>query len=136
MHYLYPEFSKQFEDYENHIYDIAGDITNAYIERFIKKNYVTVPNEEFGVIRKCHSWHVENRVENKININKVIEILNEEPATNINRMIKRKIVGYYKDSPNNPTSSTLPTNNTINPPRVSRKKQYVSILTNKPVTNA
>ena len=136
LHYLYPEFSKQFEDYENHIYDIAGDITNAYIERFIKKNYVTVPNEEFGVIRKCHSWHVENRVENKININKVIEILNEEPATNINRMIKRKIVGYYKDSPNNPTSSTLPTNNTINPPRVSRKKQYVSILTNKPVTNA
>ena len=45
LHYLYPEFSKQFEDYENHIYDIAGDITNAYIERFIKKNYVTVPNE-------------------------------------------------------------------------------------------
>ncbi len=133
LHFLYPEFSKQFEDYENHIYDIAEDITSAYIERFIKKNYVTVPTEEFGVIRKCHNWHVENRVENKININKVIEILNEEPATNINRMIKRKIVGYYKDSTNNPTSA-LPT--TVNPPRVSRKKQYVSILTNKPVTNA
>ena len=138
LHYLYPDFSKQFEDYENHIYDIAGDITNAYIERFIKKNYVTVPIEEFGVIRKCHNWHVENRVENKISINKVIEILNDEPATNINRMIKRKIVGYYKDSSGNTntTSGNVSNFTTTNQPRVARKKQYVSILTNKPVTIA
>jgi hypothetical protein len=30
--------NKHFEEYENYIYEIAEDITNAYIERFIKKN--------------------------------------------------------------------------------------------------
>ena len=139
LYYLYPEFSKHFEEYENYIYEIAEDITNAYIERFIKKNYVTVPTEEFGVIRKCHTWHIENRLENKINIHKVVDILNNEPATNINRMIKRKIVGYYKDSVNGSSDSGGVQNNnlTSRQPRASnqRKKQYVSILTNKPIAN-
>ena len=137
LHYLYPEFSKQFEDYENHIYEIAQDITNAYIDRFIKRNYVSVPIEEFSVIKKCHEWHIDNRLENKISINKVIEVLNQEPATNINRMIKRKIIGYYKDSAGNNVNGehTSNTSNKMNQPRVVRKKQYVSILTNKPIAN-
>ena len=138
LHYLYPEFSKQFEDYENYIYEIAEDITNAYIDRFIKRNYVSVPIEEFSVIKKCHEWHVNNRMENKININKVIEVLNQEPATNINRMIKRKIIGYYKDSTGNNTNTAAHSSNNRangNQVRTTRKKQYVSILTNKPITN-
>ena len=147
LYYLYPNFSKHFEDYENHIYEIAEDITNAYIDRFIKKNYVTVPLEEFGVIRKCHSWHIENRLENKININKVIEVLNSEPPTNINRMIKRKIIGYYKESINPTESENLEPKATLEPKYKSKyiknntqtknfpNKQYISVLTNKPVTN-
>jgi hypothetical protein len=43
-------------------------------------------------------------------------------------MIKRKIVGYYKDS--------TATSSSENQPRAPKKKQYVSILTNKPVVNA
>ena len=89
MHYLYPSFSSVFDDYENIIYTIGKRIHKAYFDRFIKNLFVKVPPEEFNVIRKCHNWHLENRLQNKISLNKVMEILNEEPATNINKMIKR-----------------------------------------------
>ena len=123
LRFLYPDFISNFEQYENHIYDIADSINKAYIDRFIKKNYVTVPVEEFNVIRQCHSWHIENRLENKININKVIDVLNGEPATNINRMIKRRIIGV-KEQP----VETAPRNNGND-----RRKQYVSIMTKKTI---
>ena len=91
MHYLYPEYKDAFAEYENHIYEIAASITQSYVERFIRKNYVTVPVEEFQVIRLCHAWHLENRLENKISINKVLDVLNQQSPTNINRMIRKKI---------------------------------------------
>lgn len=102
LHYLYPEFSKYFDDYENYIYEIANDIKNAYVDRFIKKNYITVPSEEYQVIKECHSWHLEDRIINKINYDKVLDILNKQPATNLNRMIKKKIgekLGFKNDKP-------------------------------------
>jgi hypothetical protein len=102
LHYLYPDFSRHFDDYENIIYDVANDIKNAYVERFIKKNYITVPSEEYQVIKECHSWHLDDRITNKINYDKVLDILNKQPPTNLNRMIKKKIGeknGFKKDKP-------------------------------------
>ena len=104
LHQLYPEYAHTFEDYENHIYTIANDILNAYKERFIKKNYVTVPVEEFQVIRECHKWHLLDRIHNKISISKVIDVLNLQPPTNINRMIRKKVAEKVKNS--NTTSNT------------------------------
>lgn len=89
LYYLYPELTKTFDDYENNIYDIAKGIYNSYVQRFIKKNYVTVPAQEFAVIRECHAWHLENRVDNRITQNKIIEVLNKQSPTNINQMIRR-----------------------------------------------
>lgn len=133
LRYLYPESCPDFEKYENIIYSVAETITKSYIERFIKKNYVTVPSEEFHVIRQCHSWHIENRLENKINLHKVIEILNAQPPTNINRMIKRKILEEKEKL--NPESFERSVNN--NSSRINnfkkQRKEYVSILTKKPV---
>lgn len=89
LHYLYPSSSKIFDDYENIIYQVGKNIHKAYFERFIRNQYIKVPPEEFAVIKMCHSWHLENRAENKINLNKVLEFLNKQPATNINKMIRR-----------------------------------------------
>jgi len=89
LHYLYPSFSTIFDDYENIIYQIGKNIHKAYFERFIRNQYIKVPPEEFAVIKMCHTWHLENRTENKINLNKVLEFLNKQPATNINKMIRR-----------------------------------------------
>ena len=82
--------------YENNIYGIGKLIHKAYIERFIKNQYVTVPMEEFAVIKACHDWHMKDREKNKISLNKVMEVLNEQTPTNINKMIRR----FYIDKQN------------------------------------
>lgn len=86
---LYPNMLTVFDEIENSIYSIAKHIYQCYVQRFIKKKFVTVPVEEFSVIKACHLWHEENRIKNRISIQKIIEVLNSQNATNINRMIKR-----------------------------------------------
>lgn len=86
---LYPNMLTVFDEIENNIYSIAKNIYQSYVQRFIKKRFVTVPVEEFAVIKECHKWHELDRVQNRISINKIIEVLNAQRPTNINRMIKR-----------------------------------------------
>jgi len=86
---LYPDMVCIFEDYEKSIFEIAKIIYRAYIQRFIKKNFVTVPKEEFTVISECHGWHMLNREQNRISIEKVIAVLNRQPPNNLNHMIRR-----------------------------------------------
>ena len=95
--YLYPEMRKTFDEYENILYDIARSIYRAYVQRFIKKRYVTVPKEEFVVIRECHSWHLDNRMTNRISLNKVVDVLNTQTPTSLNHMIRR----FKMDQQNN-----------------------------------
>lgn len=89
LYKLYPERVKVFDNYENIIYDIARGIYRAYVQRFIKKNHVTVPREEYQVITQCHSWHLADREKNRISIDKVISVMNKQTPTNINHMIRR-----------------------------------------------
>lgn len=89
LYYLYPQMTEVFDEYENILYEIARTIYTAYIQRFIKKHYVTVPREEFQVIRECHDWHLSDRENNRISLEKVIYTLNKQPPTNLNHMIRR-----------------------------------------------
>uniref|UniRef100_A0A6C0LXC2 Uncharacterized protein n=1 Tax=viral metagenome TaxID=1070528 RepID=A0A6C0LXC2_9ZZZZ len=89
LYYLYPDWSERFEEIENTLFDIAKSIYSSYVQRFIKKRFVTVPTEEFVVIRECHSWHEEDRASNRISLEKVIECFNNQRPTNLNRMIRR-----------------------------------------------
>ena len=89
LYHLYPSWEKRFDEIENTIYSIAREIYNAYVQRFIKKRFVTVPPQEFGVIKECHKWHEEDRTNNRISIEKVIETLNKQTPTALNRMIRR-----------------------------------------------
>lgn len=89
LFHLYPEMTDIFDMYENTLYDIARSIYRAYVQRFIKKRYVTTPREEFAVIRECHNWHLSNRTENRISVNKVIDVMNHQPPTNLNHMMRR-----------------------------------------------
>ena len=70
LYHLYPEMINSFDEYENTLYDIARSIYRAYVQRFIKKQYITVPREEFSVVRECNSWQLSNRTENRIKQNK------------------------------------------------------------------
>lgn len=89
LYHLYPNMGKTFDDYEDTIYLIAKVIYQSYVQRFIKKKWVTLAAEEFNIIRECHAWHEENRKQNRISLDKVIEKLNEQTPTNLNKMIRR-----------------------------------------------
>jgi hypothetical protein len=89
--YLYPDMKEVFDTYENILYDKACAIHNSYIQRYIKGSYVTLPKSEYEVMNKCHSWHVENRETNKVDRNKVIDVLNTQNPTVLNRLIKEII---------------------------------------------
>jgi hypothetical protein len=85
---LYPNMVETINQYESIIHDVAIFIYNAYIQRFIKKLYVTVPKEEFAVIRECHSIYLADRAKN-ISLTRVVSVLNNQPVVNLNHMIKR-----------------------------------------------
>lgn len=89
LYHLYPNMSDVFDEYENYLYEIAQFILKSYIERFIRKQHVTVPHEEYQVIKECHSWYLSDRQNHRISLNKVIEFLNKQPPTNLNHMIRR-----------------------------------------------
>jgi hypothetical protein len=89
LFHLYPEMANVFDDYEKCLYNISNNIYKAYVDRFIKKQYVTVDKEEFNVIKECHSWHLSDRTCNRVNINKIVDVLNKQSPTSLNRMIHR-----------------------------------------------
>jgi hypothetical protein len=151
LFHLYPEMSDVFDEYENTLYDIASSIYNSYVQRFIKKRYVTVPRQEFFIIKECHSWHLSNRQENRISVDKVIQVMNQQSPTHLNHMIRRfkleKIKEKEQDNIN--TNSVLtgsiietspyvrninPSHNVKSPPiLILSKKTKSRILPRKPL---
>lgn len=89
LYHLYPKMADVFDDYENTLYDISRSIYRSYVQRFIKKRYVTVPKDEYAVIRECHSWHLQDRTNNRISVEKVIHVMNTQSPTHLNHMIRR-----------------------------------------------
>jgi len=75
---IYPEHLNTFINLENIIIKIAKNIHNAYVSRFVNKNYVVVSQEEYRVIRECHGWHISNREKNKVTLSHVIRTLNQD----------------------------------------------------------
>lgn len=89
LYQLYPEHVKTFDNYENIIHKIAVGIYNAYVDRFIRKEYVVVGKEEYAVVSECHSWYLSDRQHNKISLEKVKEVLDRQNPVNLNTMIRR-----------------------------------------------
>jgi hypothetical protein len=133
INYLFPEQSKQFNEYEGFIQDLGNFIYDSYVNRFIKKQYVNVPVEEFGIMKKCHDWHSENRFENRISIHKVMEIINNENPTIINRMIRR--LKLEKNKKLNPVSEDTEKKiyNTFRGNGEVKQRQRQRLLPSKPI---
>jgi len=86
---MYPTYQDNFLEYEHIIYQIAKLIRYYYVQRYIKNKYVTLPKEEYLLMKKCHEWYLQNREENRINVSKVLDILNTEPPISLYKMIRR-----------------------------------------------
>jgi hypothetical protein len=121
LFHLYPEMGSIFDDYENMIYKIGENIYKAYVQRFIKKQYVTVDKEEFNVIKECHSWYLSDRNNNRVSLNKVIGLLNKQNPTSLNRMIHRMRIELNNPSQSNVQNVRLIKNTVNNSNVVSQK---------------
>ena len=89
LYHLYPEHTSIFNDYENALYAIAKIIYNSYVQRHIKQKWSQLPNEEYAVDKACHQWHERDQKNNRVKLDKVIEVLNEQHPTSLNKMIRR-----------------------------------------------
>jgi len=78
MYEMYPENINSFLKYENLIIKIAKTIHNAYVSRFINKNFIVVPQEEYRIITECHGWHISDRQNNKVSLSYVFGVLNKD----------------------------------------------------------
>ena len=106
LYYLYPKYADAFDNYENTLYECAKQINKNYIDRFIKKKYVTVPKEEFNIMKGCHDWHLMDREKNRISLRKVIDTMNEQSPSNLNRIIRRYRSEQVKDELSRQTKMT------------------------------
>ena len=86
---MYPEYVSSFEYYETCIIEICNLILTGYINRYIRKQFVVLPLEQFIVMSEVHKWHVLDRDHNKVNVNIVLQTLNQQNPVSINRMIKK-----------------------------------------------
>jgi hypothetical protein len=86
---LYPEMGNTFFKVEATLDIISMNILKAYVRRFIKKEYTVVSPQEFQVIKECHSWHLADKDNNKISLNKVKEVLNSQSSFNLYKIIEK-----------------------------------------------
>jgi hypothetical protein len=96
LYVLYPRHTLVFDEYESTLYDIARMIYHSYIQRYIKNQYITLPREEYLLLKKCHEWYLQDRRNNRIYTKKIMEIMANEPCINLYKMIRRcHIQGNY-----------------------------------------
>ena len=108
LYALYPKHTEFFEDYENVLYSTARNIYDLYVQRYIRHVYVTLPREDFQIMKACHAWHLEDRQKNRMSLRKVIEKMNEQTPTNLNKIIRRVIFERTKQPPSQTQSVSEP----------------------------
>ena len=89
---LYLNHCYDFDYYENCLLRITDIILEAYINRFIRKQYVVLPLEQFIIMSEVHKWYMADKDARKINRDIVTLKINEQTPVSINRMIKKYIL--------------------------------------------
>lgn len=88
LYTLYPDYIPMFETYENILTDISRSIHRSYINRYINRQFVSLPQPEFFILQACHGWHIQDRVNNKVSLEKVTSIIDSQSPTSLNKLIK------------------------------------------------
>lgn len=89
LYYLYPKSADIFDQYEDTLHKISRMIYHFYVNRYIKNQFITLPKEEFLIMKKCHDWYLLDRQNNRIFSKKVMEFMMEDPPLNLYKMIRR-----------------------------------------------
>lgn len=83
--YLYGDSSAEFSNVETSLQKITRNIHSVYMKRFISKEYAVVDPTRYGVLKKCHSLYLQNRI--PVTLEVVWNVLNQESADSLYRMI-------------------------------------------------
>lgn len=86
---LYPRFIDIAEKIEEKIFQLSKHLCDAYIERYIRKRFLSLPKQEFFVLKKAHEWHNADKEHNRIYRDKIYTLLNEQPSNSLYQMVKR-----------------------------------------------
>jgi hypothetical protein len=89
LYQLYPKYNKIFDELEDNIRQVARILHQFYINRYIKNQYITLPREEYNVVKKAHQWHLLNKKDNIVFSQNVLDIINKETPLSLYKMIKR-----------------------------------------------
>lgn len=97
---LYPERVADFNRYEKELTDLTLIIYNAYFSRYINKKRVFVPQYQFFVMGECHSWHLQDKKNNKISIDKVRDVINSKDAPFLINLLRSLHLSGQKQNQN------------------------------------
>lgn len=85
---LYPKYVTVFQDFEKILTKISKKISRTYVDRYIHCKYVTLPKEEYIILRKCNEWCIKNN-EKYVSVKTILNIINMESSMNVYKMIQR-----------------------------------------------
>ena len=95
---LYLDHCAEFEYYEYCIANITDIILEAYINRYIRKQYVVLPLEQFIIMSEVHKWHMTDVDNHKVRREIVLQKINEQTPVSVNRMLKKYIIETKKST--------------------------------------
>lgn len=107
---LYPNFQRVFQKFEFIISKIATFIHYSFMERYIRGKYITLPKEEYIVLRKCFEYSQQNGT---LTCDDVLHILNFENPLYVYKMIHRYKMRETSETFNYRKNDTLFYNNLL-----------------------
>jgi hypothetical protein len=86
---LYPRLAPLSDALEDKLQYLSTYLYQCYVDRYIRKQHVILPKQEYIVIKKAHAWYNEDRVNHRMYRGKILSLLNEESPSSLYSMLKR-----------------------------------------------
>lgn len=87
---LYPEHYTAFLNAEQMLAYTAMNIHRAYLARFVSKQYVKSPSDEYRIIKACHAHYMTDRAKNRVTLQVVIQVMSRpEMVPTLFAIVKR-----------------------------------------------
>jgi hypothetical protein len=109
---LYPSYVKDFKEYEEILRIITGEIYAGYIARFIRHEFVKLPQEMWFIAKDLHDAYIVDPIANKISHELVVNHINSLSAVRQNYLIRAY---RQRQEEANPTTTESSQTNTVTP---------------------
>jgi hypothetical protein len=86
---LFPNVDTKY--IESQLYYMVKYLHSMYVRRYIKKQYTVVHPVLFSVMYIAHNWHVLDRVNNIVTLDKMMDIIDEQPHYKMFRLFNEYI---------------------------------------------